>query len=121
MPRKEWDGEQMVFSQVLDEFFSTPGDALDEAECLGLDSDVDLRLVLCDPVHLRRLEIEDFADDLPEGGESPDWLVDAIDEFNEATDGKDPVCWRDGKFAMASAGQQEEEEEEEEPTHFVHT
>lgn len=79
-PEAPWDGTQMVYSEALDEFYASPDDAGEES---GLDV-ASLRLVLCNPVHVRQLDPDDFSDDLPDDGEAPDELIEAIDAFNAA-------------------------------------
>ena len=96
--RREWDGVQMVYSEVLDKFFESPQDALDDSE---LDAD-DLRFVLCDPVYARTIDDGYFTDELPEDGEVPSEVDDAMAAFNEAVKGV-VLSWLPGKFALKLA------------------
>jgi len=99
MPRAEWDGESMVYSQTLDRYFSTPGDAedeLEEGQTLG-----SLRLVLCTPNRGRRIDADHFAEELPEDGDLPDVLTAAIAAFNAAVDEAPVLSWSPGKVALA--------------------
>lgn len=97
MPRADWDGKQMVYSQTKDKYFSSPADAIDELE--GDETEESLRLVLCDPIHARTFDADDYVDYLPEDGDLPDEVQTAMDAFNEAV--KDVICcWEPGKFAL---------------------
>lgn len=100
MPRAEWDGKAMLYSETTDRFYSDLGEAedhLDEMEerCTFAD----LRLVICEPNYVRKLDPDDFADDLPEEGDLPDGVRKAIDEFNRAVDGI-VLSWSPGKTAL---------------------
>lgn len=97
MPAAPWDGVQMVYSEKRDEYYASPDDAEDELD--DDESVAALRLVLCTPNHVRSLDCDDFADDLPEDGEAPDELLAAIDAFNEATSGV-VLSWRPGKSRL---------------------
>jgi hypothetical protein len=96
--RKPWDGEQMVYSEVLDRYFVSPDDAMGAAEDDG-SSLYDLRMLLCEPVYPRRLEPDYFCDDLPEDGDMPDDVLEAIDVFNEAVKGI-VLSWRPSEIAL---------------------
>jgi hypothetical protein len=97
LERRDWDGSQMVYSAALEKYFDSPEDALDDAE-----GDADsLRLVLCEPVHARTIEGDYFCDELPEDGDLPDELAEAIVAFNEAVKGV-VLSWLPGKFALRS-------------------
>lgn len=97
-PEAEWDGKQMVHSETRDEYYSSPDDALDDTE--DDDEFAGLRLVLCEPNYARPIEVDDFADDLPDDGEAPDRLLEAIDAFNAATKGL-ILSWSPGKTRLA--------------------
>lgn len=97
MPEAPWDGVQMVYSTTRDEFYASPDDAEDELD--DDESVANLRLVLCTPNHVRSLDGDNFADDLPEDGEAPDELLAAMDAFNEATSGI-VLSWGPGKSRL---------------------
>lgn len=96
MPAAPWDGKQMVYSEAREEFYSSPEDAgeWEETEDLSV-----LRLVLCEPQYVRQLDSDDFEDDLPEDGEMPDELAEAVDAFNAATKGL-ILSWLPGKTRL---------------------
>lgn len=98
MPRKAWDGIAMIYSEVLDKYYSEPNsieDALEDG--VTLDS---LRLVICEPNRVRYLDASYVEDGLAEDDELPDCLIDAIKAFNTAIDKSPPLSWSPGKFAL---------------------
>lgn len=95
---REWDGVQMIYAQAFDQYYETPEDAFDAAECRDV-SPADALLVLCEPVYVRHIEPDYFSDELPDEGELPDDVADAIDKFNEAIKGI-VLSWTPGKFAL---------------------
>lgn len=97
MPRAKWDGEAPLYSEVTEEFYgdlNAVGDTLKDGQTLA-----DLRLVICEPVHATPLETDYFSDDLPDDGELPQQILDAIDAFNAAVAGV-ILSWRPGKTAL---------------------
>lgn len=97
MPRAGWDGKAMVYSEARGEFFDSPDDAaeaIDEDETLA-----DLRLVICEPVYVTPLESDYCSDDLPEDGELPDAVWEAMQAFNAAVAGI-VLSWAPGKYAL---------------------
>ena len=102
MPRAEWDGKAMLYSQVSDKFYETPDDAAEDLD----DADDELsswRLVICKPVYVRQLESDYCADDMAEDQELPGAIIDAMEAFNEAVAGI-IVSWEPGNTALAIAG-----------------
>lgn len=100
MPRKAWDGKAMIYSELKDQYYSDPDEALEElAYCDGLTSE-DLRLIICEPNYADELDSEYWCDSIPESGDIPDWLEDAIAQFNKAIADKEPLSWIPGKFAL---------------------
>jgi len=98
LPTAPWDGIQMVYSEARDEYYASPDEAEDELE-EGEDI-ATLRLVLCDPVYAHYLDLEDFDNELPEMGEAPNALLDAIDAFTAAMDGV-VLSWYPGTNMLA--------------------
>lgn len=97
--RRPWDGVQMVYSETTDRYYSSPDEALEEAEDRGEDLDT-MRLVLCEPNSGRTFEMaEHLSDDLP--SDDPDSVdtrdIDAI--VNKWIDDHAPFSWEPGKFA----------------------
>lgn len=105
MPKKEWDGVVMLYSQLLGEYGSDPEEMLEQAnENIGEGDQLlmleDLMLVLCIPVYAAELSHDNFYDDLPEDGEMPAELEAAVDAFNEAIKNFAPLSYQPGNFAM---------------------
>lgn len=101
MPRAEWDGKAMLYSQANGKFYETPDDAaedLDDAD----DELSGLRLVICRPVYARQIESDYFSDDMAADQELPGAIIDAMDAFNKAVAGI-IVSWEPGKTALAIA------------------
>lgn len=110
MPKDEWDGVQMLFSQSADKYFSDIDEAyefavedLDESEVVDEDNNADrvkwldtLMLVLCEPNRVRSLDSDHFCEDLPEDGDVPSEVEQAVDIFNEAVKGI-VLSWSPGK------------------------
>lgn len=96
MPRAPWDGKAMLYSQVADEYYSSPDeaeDALEDGQTLG-----DLRLVICEPnyVYLR----PDYFDRVvPDEGELPEEVLKAIEAFNASVRNV-IVSWSPGNAAL---------------------
>lgn len=98
LPRAKWDGETPLYSERNDRFYNTPEEASDDAMEAGVSVD-DLWLVICEPVYATPLESDYFSDDLPDDGEIPQQILDAIYAFNEAVAGV-IISWQPGKTAL---------------------
>ena len=99
MPVGKWDGEVPLYSEFLDEYFNDTDEALDWMHCDNKTSAKtldDLMLVICEPVYARQIDEDFFCDELPEDGEVPDDIADAIDAFNEVVKGY-KLSWVPGK------------------------
>lgn len=98
MPRKEWDGVSMLYSQKNDRYYqdlSAAEDDLDEGETLA-----NLQLVICEPNYGQRIDADYFCDETDEDGELPDSLYEAMDVFNSAIREAGVLSWSPGKFAL---------------------
>lgn len=97
MPRKPWDGSAMLHSEATGRYYSDPADAyddLDEGQSLE-----ELGLVICEP-NTVTLESDHWSDLFPDDADdTPEWLQDAIDVFNETVRGK-VLSWSPGKFRL---------------------
>ena len=93
-----WDGEAMVYSESLEKFYYSPDEAIEDLE-EGQTIEY-LMLVICEPVYARKLEIDDWTDDLGDSDEGPDWLEEAIEVFNQTINGKPPLSWAPGKTRL---------------------
>jgi hypothetical protein len=98
MPRADWDGKAMIYSQTRDQYFNDPADALDYLE-EGQNADA-LQLVICTPNYVRPLDHEYCSDELAEDvDEPPNAVLQAMDAFNKAVHGI-VLSWSPGKFAL---------------------
>lgn len=98
MPRKAWDRETPIYSEEHDEYFFSEdelGYFIEEHKC-SIES---LRLIICEPNRLRKLDDSFFDDDLPDGEELPEDLGRAIDNLNAVIDMLPPVSWSPSKYA----------------------
>lgn len=109
MERRPWDGKQMIYSQQLDRYFSSPDDAREYLE--EGDHDLDpfltmefLRLVLCRPNNGRSFDIEEhLSDDFAPDDDNPlrDSEVTAINNYvNQWITERAPFSWEPDKFAL---------------------
>jgi hypothetical protein len=108
MPRKPWDGIAMVYSDARDEYFSDPGKAEDLIGEEGVESLESLRLIICEPNHASFVDADHWHDDLPEDGEIPPELEDAVEKLNAIIKGLSPLSWSPGKYALDLTAQETE-------------
>lgn len=92
MPRVEYDGKAMLYSQALDKYYCDEDDAACDLE-KGESYDA-LQLVICEPNYARQLDSDDF--DLPEDGDLSQTIIAAMDEYNAKVK-KEIVSWSPGK------------------------
>ena len=98
MPTAEWDGVAMLYSDSRDEYFSSPEDAedsLEEGQTLA-----DLKLRICEPEYAKPIYAIDWQDQLPDDCDAPDWLEEAIEQFNAAISGQPPLSWSPSEVAL---------------------
>ena len=99
LERKVWDGEACLYSDRDDVYFYDYGhlnDYIDEREIENVDS---LRLIICEPEYLRKLDADYWADDLPEDTELPNSVLSAIETLNASLKDAGIVSWYPGKYA----------------------
>jgi hypothetical protein len=99
LEKKVWNGEVYLYSDRDDVYFSDYdqlNDYIDEHQIENIDL---LRLVICEPEHLRELDADYWADDLPEDAELPDSVLSALETFNASLKDAGVVGWTPGKFA----------------------
>lgn len=104
LPRADWDGVGMLYSDARSEYYrdiDEAEDGLEDGETLA-----DLRLLICKPVYARQLDMEFFGDDLPDGEEQlPPTVEQAMEAFNAAVSGV-ILSWEPGKVALNIGGKQ---------------
>ncbi len=107
MPRKKWDGEAMLYSDVADKYFYSDEDLQGYLEWNGEPAS-SLRLIICEPVYATEIEIADvYEDSLPTDDDYrvPRELVDAFEELNTVLrEEKIILSWTPGKFAVDTEG-----------------
>ena len=98
LPRAEWDGQALLYSEVQDRYYTSPGNA---TESLGAGKTLaDLRLTICTPNYASPIVPDYFADKIDADGELPDEIYDAMEAFNQAADGI-VLSWSPGQTALA--------------------
>lgn len=91
LPKRKWDGKCMLYSSVIDVYFLDMDSVVEWPDVeSGKLTIKDLRLQLTEPVVTRSLDLDYFAEELPyeDYDMAPDWLTEAIAEFNEKINGK---------------------------------
>jgi len=99
LEKKVWNGEVYLHSDRDDVYFADYdqlNDYIDEHQIENIDS---LRLIICEPEHLRELDADYWADDLPEDTELPNSVLSAIETFNASLKDAGIVSWTPGKYA----------------------
>jgi hypothetical protein len=98
LPRADWDGMAMLYSEARDKYYAGPDDAEDELE--EGETLADMRLVICEPNYVRQIDPDYFVDELPEDGDVHPEVEAAMDTFNSAVAGI-VLSWSPGKVALA--------------------
>ncbi|MFZ3343368.1 MAG: hypothetical protein WA213_20995 [Terriglobales bacterium] len=93
-PREMWDGSTPLYSDAYDKYFFND-DWEEYAEDKGVTVD-DLRLYICTPQYGRPIDSQHFEDELPEDGEVPDGIQQAMDALNKAIEAAGPLSWYPG-------------------------
>jgi hypothetical protein len=98
-PRVKWDGKGMLYSEVLEEYFSDMDEVEEALFERNEDSDDlvltldDLRLVIAQPSYARTIDTSYWFDDLPDEGDIPEWLSVAVETFNATLEGQEPLSY----------------------------
>lgn len=101
MPAAAWDGQQMIFADSHDEYFSDPESFFEHCESNDVEP-ADCRPILCVPSIARQVDPDYWQDDMAEDGELPAELEAALDALNRViSDGKFVLSWSPGKTRMA--------------------
>jgi hypothetical protein len=90
LPKVKWNGEGGIYSDTYDEYFYDEESAAEWLYDHDLNDWDALRLVICEPVHAKPLDPDQWSDDIPDDSDCPEWLLDAISEFNEKLEGQAP-------------------------------
>lgn len=101
-PVAVWDGEVFLYSDAHDRYFQDIESLVDYLGDFDVDeapSIADLRLIICEPNYARQIESDQWSDDLPEDGELPSEIEEALRVLNEVIKRAPPLSWSPGKFA----------------------
>lgn len=83
LPKANWDGSGMIAIWHSDTYFNDWDEVMDYCEEHELPVE-QLNLVICQPNYIRELDYGYAIDLLPEDGENPSELDNAIEAFNQA-------------------------------------
>jgi len=112
MPKKKWDGRGMIYTDHLDTYFSDMEEAEEFSEDEGIPL-AGLHLIICEPQYPPLLGEDHFCDVLPEDGDTPDELLEAIHAFNETIKMCPPCSYSPGKYAVDLSVSREAQQDEE--------
>lgn len=98
-----WDGTTPIVIYDSDTYFFSEDDLFEYCEENEIELS-SLRLMLCKPIYLPELCESFYEDDLPEDGELPEDIKDAMEEFNKVVRvcNKNPISWEVGEFAVSN-------------------
>lgn len=102
MPVQEWDGQAFLYSDAHDKYFQDLESLADHLSDYDDDEKYtleDLRLIICKPNYAQQIETDWWVDDLPEDGDIPAEMQEALSVFNEVVRRAPPLSWSPGKFA----------------------
>lgn len=97
-PILKWDRTTPLYSDSVDEYFFNEEDLHEYIEDHETTIKA-LRLIVCEPNEFREIDGEYFCDELPEDGELPASLEEAMEKFNQAIKAQLPASWSPGKYA----------------------
>lgn len=99
MERREWDKVTPLYADTIDAYFFNEDELFCFIEEQGCDIK-EMRLIICEPVALRQIDTDYWCDEMPEDGELPDAVLDALDNLNAVIRDEDPLSWQPGKYAV---------------------
>jgi len=98
LPVEKWDGTTPVCVFDSDTYFFDEGELLDFLADIPEDQEV--HLCKCEPIHLRIIDSDYWCDDLPDEGELPPEVEEAMEALNKAISAAGPVAWEEGSIAI---------------------
>ena len=103
LPSSSWDGFGTIYSDALGKYYSDIGSIEDDVEEGG--SLEPLRLLLCEAIRPRHVDIENLCEDrLPDDGDNvelPIELMNAVDALNKVIDTMEPTAYVPAKVRLA--------------------
>jgi len=113
LPRKEWDGEGLVYSELMDRYYQSEEDI--EEDIPGGRTVEDMRLLICAPQYLEEIDEDFFSVDIPDGCtiyEIYPELEKHVNEFNDKIRKLPPRSWYPIRYAAIVNIEIKEGEEE---------
>lgn len=98
MPKEQWNGEDVLYSQAFDRYFFDASELMDDIHYSGKSIE-EYMLIICAPIYLSELCTDYWCDDLPEDGELPSDVAEALDTLNKAIMEAGPVSFTPGDTA----------------------
>ncbi len=96
---RKWNGSDPLCIYGDDTYFFSLEEVVDYAEEVDMKPE-DLALMLCVEQRCPQVDAEDLCCDvLPEDGEAPDTLVQAVAVLNEVIKHLPPLSWTEGRYA----------------------
>lgn len=94
LPFKEWNGKEIVYSDMADKYFRDSDEIEDYCEEEEIEPS-ELRLLLCVPNYFDQVDSDIWSDVLPEDseGDLPKKLQDALNAFNEVIKSLPPASY----------------------------
>ncbi|SDQ98923.1 hypothetical protein [Pseudovibrio sp. Tun.PSC04-5.I4] len=100
LPHVDWNGNEPVYCEVLEEYFFSDSSLLDDLEYRDTKAE-DLRLTICEPITPRLIECDNWVDEIPEDqelGEVCPELAVLVGAVNNYIIKYKPIfSWRPGK------------------------
>lgn len=96
-PVVKWDGDTPLYSETLAQYFFN-----EEALYDYLGTDIDLKLLICEPVYLREVAEWYWEEQLPETADmlsdvASKELLAALDKLNKIISDHKPIAWTPGE------------------------
>lgn len=105
-------GAGLVYSNASDTYFNDIDDAIDHAADEGISLH-EMQLIICEPVRMKQIDEDYWADDLAEDftiNDSDPVIAEKLDELNELIESRKPVLsWFPGKYRVSLADYSQEE------------
>jgi hypothetical protein len=98
-PVEKWDGDTPVVIFDTNRYFFGES-ILDFIADSHPANDTELRICKCEPHYLSLVSADNWCDDLPEDGELPDAVGEAVQALNEAIKAAGPVSWYEDAIAI---------------------
>jgi RNA polymerase subunit RPABC4/transcription elongation factor Spt4 len=107
METREWDGKALLCVHRGDQYFSDPESAVESLTESGVAPE-DMRLVICEPMHLPEIDARDYVENFLDGdsefdGDLPPGVLEGFQILNtrirESRSGM-PLAWQPGGYRL---------------------